>query len=895
MGLSPGELLPQYGLARAITTAGALEAAREGATLVTANRRLARSLREQYHAARVAAGDAVWTAPQILPWGAWLGSLWEQRLYRAANAVPPLLTPGQEQFLWERIIAESPDAERLISVSATADAASNSWSLVHAWQLDRGEIEAVANDDTRAFLGWSDSFEYYCRKEEWLDAARLPNWLASSLDPAGAPESVLLAGFDEFTPQQEMFLRACAGAGSLIVVVEPPRTAPGAAVRIACADRRSESAAAARWARALLERGERSIGVIVPDLAARRREVARTFRDILEPAAVLPGACRRGSVYNLSAGAALSEYPLVRAAFLALELDTERNEIGAIGAFLRLRYLRGASAERSRRAALDARLRKLGAAQVSVRLVRDFASRPDCACPELLGTLAAWQKAREAMPASQRPGAWAHGFSQLLSRLGWPGDAPLASGEYQVSEAWGRLLSDFARLDAVGARFSYGQALARLRRMASAAMFQPESEAAPVQVLGALEAAGKVFDHLWIAGMDGEAWPPPARPDPFIPALVQRAHGLPHSSPERELEFAKLATERLLAASPDVVFSHALRDGDRDLGVSPLVRGIAAAGLDAPECPSFCDVIRASARIDRFTDATGPAAERDARGGANIFKYQALCPFRAFAELRLGAAPIETPEDGLGRRDRGTLVHLALEAVWRELETHARLCASSEDELQAAIRRSVEFAIESIAGRRGAPLPPRFAQLERARLAALIAEWLEIEKTREPFRVIEREASREIQLNGIRANVRIDRIDRLADGRELIIDYKTGEPNASDWEGERPADPQVPLYAVNHDGRLGAALFAQVKTGKAAFKGVAGEPAPVPRGLRIVDMREQVQAWRATLGQLALAFLGGRAEVDPKKPETCRTCTLAPLCRIAEADLDTSALAGEGR
>ena len=38
-------------------------------------------------------------------------------------------------------------------------------------------------------------------------------------------------------------------------------------------------------------------------------------------------------------------------------------------------------------------------------------------------------------------------------------------------------------------------------------------------------------------------------------------------------------------------------------------------------------------------------------------------------------------------------------------------------------------------------------------------------------------------------------MDRLADGARVLIDYKTGVATA-DWRGERPDNPQLPIYAL---------------------------------------------------------------------------------------------------
>ena len=270
------------------------------------------------------------------------------------------------------------------------------------------------------------------------------------------------------------------------------------------------------------------------------------------------------------------------------------------------------------------------------------------------------------------------------------------------------------------------------------------------------------------------------------------------------------------------------------------------------------------------------------RGGTRVFQYQAACPFRAFAELRLQADALEAPEPGLGPRERGTLVHAVLETVWKELKTHQALCIRPD--VPELIEHATEQAIRSIEKDRGAPLPEHYAMLERQRLQQLIAEWLEIEKAREPFEVVEPERERKVEVSGIRCKVKIDRIDRLPDGRELIIDYKTGETSVRDWDTDRPSEPQLPLYSVTHPNPLAGVLFAQIRHGESRFRGwVDGTVIP---GADSTDLAQQLDSWRTVLQQLGEDFRAGRAEPDPKNPaDDCRYCKLALLCRTVEADV----------
>ena len=863
--------------------AAALE---DGATVVTASHRLAHTFREEYNALQQADGAGAWPSPAILPWNGWLSALWDEFQF-AGSVLPVRLGPWQERVLWERVIREFSVSNELLQLSSTAAAAQEAWELAIEWRLNLASFEEQGHEDARVFAQWARRFQSICDEQGFLDTARIADYLRNAVGQVRLPRRMLLVGFDEFTPQQQDLIRACRETGCTIELLDrAAETSSTRVVRIPFADVEQELSAAARWARALIEDGTPgTIAVVLPDLSTRRLQVERVFRSVLEPGSELPGAPERSRVVNLSAGQPLGDYPLISSALRILRLSPDTDDWNEVSIFIRDRYIGGAETERTARGILDAQLRGIGRSQLSIADLRSATRKQVSGCQILDQTLARWGKANEGALASQTAGQWCRTFSEILTAVGWPGERALTSAEFQTVEAWKEALSQFAGTDFVAHHMRKSEALSLLSRIVAETVYQPQSPAVPVQILGTLEASGLHFDHLWVAGLHDEAWPGAPHPNPFLPHTLQRAAAMPRCSPERELAFATLVTERLLASAPDIVLSYPTCEDDKKLAPSPLILSVPESSHGTAHLwagDTYTHTVQQSRAVEHIVDEQGPQLGNDAwqRGGTRVFQYQAGCPFRAFAELRLGAEVLEAPLPGLDARQRGTLVHAALEEVWKQVRTHEALC--SRNDIPDVISNAVSLAISKLQDNQGAPLPDRFAALERRRLKRLISDWLEIEKKREPFEVVQPEGERHAEVGGIRFKVKIDRVDRLADSRDVIIDYKTCSTTVQSWDTDRPEEPQLPLYSTIHERPLAGVLFGEVRPGESRFCGIVDGAVVIP-GAESVDLAPRITEWRNVLERLGTEFRTGRAEANPTNPvKTCRYCSLTLLCRITE-------------
>jgi probable DNA repair protein len=636
--------------------------------------------------------------------------------------------------------------------------------------------------------------------------------------------------------------------------------------------------------------------------AARRERLLALIRHAIDPDRALRfGAGDEPSVAVIEGGDPLGAQPMVAHAMASLRNLTSPADFAELSEWLRAPYWTlPASASRSR---LDQWLHQHGTLELDPARLRALLARApgvhEAAARELLARIE--DASRILGQDSALPQEWSERIHASLQVLGWPGERIRDSDEQQTYERFIELLKEFGALGTATGPLSRTDAVRVLGELIGRTPFRPASGDAPITLSASLMDPIVRYDGIWVAGLDADSWPQPARPDPFLPLHAQVAARVPEASPEGRLRQARFLMTAWAAASREVILSSAAHADDRELLPSRLLSQFddrAAAPLESAPNASKGEVwlparLRREGQTRPFTDDAGLAwpIESALPGGTQSLHLQNECPFRAYAQLRLGCVPAEFPEPGIGPDQRGRLLHGALEKVWHRLGDQHALLSLDRGQLNSLINVCVtECAAELWGAQRETPEHER----ELRRAARLIVALCEVERERSPFRVEQVELDMDLRIAGAQLGLRIDRLDALDEGGHAILDYKSGRKRgtaAINWHGDRPAHVQLLAYREAIGGDVRAMANVHVVAGRAVFDGVADSAGLLPK-VKPVDAQhgrgswaECISDWRAHLERLAGNFLAGRAEVDPL-PQACRYCHLQSLCRISDIARD---------
>lgn len=888
----------------------------QGHWVLTPNQRLRNRIREAFAATQGQVG----LTPQVYSLHEWLDRCWQTLQDQGAEGCGwGIVNDLQARSLWKGIIENAETDEPLHASSRLIQQASEALRNLALWQLPLSRIALHGEAQDYPLLDWAQRFQHRLRDQGLITREASYQVILQAFQSGALAR--LPAIYLECLPDLPPLLQRIVDAAAEQVAAAPqPRPKSGRTARLATASAEDEIRAAALWAHQRLQDNRHAaIGIIVPDLGSSRDLVERIFTETFEPHYYSPGEARYTLPFNISTGTPLGQSPLVSATLQLLQLnarEVERYQLTTVfnspfwGAFNEEIGIRSAAIE-----ALNRRQQfHYSPAQIRACVQQLAEQTPQASSLAFSRRLQQFGSEWRRFSSTCTPSEWVQRVVQVLELLNWPGNRPLDSVEFQQTRQWFQLLEKFASLDLVQGPINFAEAMNVLQQLASSTPFQAEVKQSPIQILGTLEGEGLRFDHCWVLGMSSQAWPPGPEPNPLLPLSLQREHAMPRSSVSKEIGFADALTRHYRQCADSVVFSYASQVDDALLLPSSLIADLAPAelsdvlggdydfhGLGLQGFYRELAVSLSDQPLDLVDCSYGPrfiAEPGEAvRGGTAILQQQALCPFDAFASLRLGAMAPPEPGLGLSPADKGSIIHSVMASLWRELKDQAGLETNAAN-LPALIQRGTEQAFTEARINDRFTLGDLYLQLEKDRICQLIECFFDFEKNRQGFSVVATEEELIRDFGGLSFRLRIDRVDKTEDGQYLIIDYKTSaSATVNQWLGERPDEPQMPLYALCYPRPTAGISFACIRAQDPGYCGIMDETVQpwdqrikTPQGLSKHQQREDwpsmLAEFKSNLEALATEYQQGYAAVDPKNTATAIRYRdyLLPLNRLREAD-----------
>jgi ATP-dependent helicase/nuclease subunit B len=859
-----------------------------GQTILAPNTELAAALFDALERAQRHAGRRIWATPRVRDFGSWLREQHGQRQLASADS-PRVLSDVEERELWRSAIESTDLARDFLDPGGAALAARRARRMLREYDIPLEALGSEPSEEVQAFLAWDAAFEDRCRDlncisaDALLDSVALPDIAALSGAIAWIESPAWRPAARHWLSRHGRMLLPQAGASLGTSLMKAPSPA-------------AELAAIAEWARANLHADENfRAWICIPDLRRRRPQVVDAMDAALAPHRFDLRGEFAAAPYAVAGGTPLSDYAPVRAALDLLTASLGSLPYLEFSALLRAAEYQANDGEASAAALLDVVLRRRATSEAELSAWLDLAEQ--LVRQEEMAPVPALQRLRSARAAlmelrgAQRFSSWVAAWIGALERGPWSMRNRWSSVEYQAAQRFRELLAALATADAIFGSQSRGTAQRILRRAARETAFQPQTGVPAVWVSAQLIDPWLNYGGIWVSGCGDEQWPTPIAPLPLLPVRLQRDYGIIPASAESQLILAGELQSRWRSRADHCVFSHADQGDGSVSEPSPVLldvlTSLATPPVSAVPQPHWRAACANGPDLETLTDEVAPPFSPAERfRGVAALKAQSRCAFRGFAETRLAAQRLETPVPGFNARERGQLTHYALEHIWSTLLDSPSLQALPAEARQSLLIQAAARAISKVCRFRDPG--PRWRRRERARLQNLLEIWLDVERRRAPFvvEVLERSVPAG-PFAGLEFRVRIDRVDRLADGARVLIDYKTGAATV-DWRGDRPDNPQLPIYALLLPEALVGVAYAHVKAGNPGFVAEVARRDVFKPGSRVSALEEQagfaelVGLWSRRIERIAGEFAAGRAEVAPTL-KACKSCDLHGLCRVPAA------------
>ena len=790
--------------------------------------------------------------PQIFSYRSWLEHFWKKNNPQRTVRLLSLLE-------LRYILKEISEKNSINNSEAIIDELIKCYSLCKTYFVDISTLPDFYANPSSLLIKWISEFEKFKTENNCIDTTDLFSSVYKSLESNIKTGNYYAYGFKQRTPEQNKLFEIleCQSLNS--------RSLENNIQALSFIDQETELEAISKWAKEVsLKNPNSQIGVVIPNLSQLQHLVKSSFDQEFD-ASLLE---THHKPYNISLGMSLCQYPLIQHLLSVVKISSQiikgNIDLEMLMKTVTSPYIKGGLIESNSRALLVNRILGLGCEEATTQKVLKLMKD----CPVLIQIVNELRSLKIDKKIALEDSL--DSINLLLLTWGFTSDRSLSSSEYQLFEKYQNESLILNRLSNFYKKVSLFDAVNILNTHLNSVIFQPKSGAANIHILGALEAEGLYFDHAWVSSMTSNFIPGKIKMPLFIPQKTSIEYELPNSNFLLVTEDAKATLKALNNLSPETTYSYAKLMQNREELPSPYI--------DFKDYLEGSFIKNSSRELIYIDDYKAPKIqELTIKKGVKTLQNQMSCAFRGFA-ARLNIDDFESPHIGLSRLQQGNLIHKILETFFNELKSGASLLKLTELELDNLIEKHTESATLNLP-------KSNFKLNEKNRLVKIIRQYIDLEKQRSDFEVIKTESTSEVNINGLKFSTRIDRMDRLANGDSLIIDYKTGKDvKVSQMTGDPIDQAQLPIYAVTNS--VDGVAFATINSNDCQFKAITKNKSELPLTKqainRMPEWDKQITEWTSILNSASEQFQNGIASVLPVK-NACDYCDYDLLCRVKKS------------
>ena len=816
------------------------------------------------------AAKKLWPQAKIIDWHSALEKFWDDKQKR-------LLQKIEQIFIWQHCVALHA-TETQSSQESLATTAEEAFWLVKHWGMDWQSLNKSNHANTQWFCTVAKTFIRYCTTHQCADEIQLLTQAIERVrdNPVAActvleeSQQIIFYGFLSVTPLQEKFISALKNTSCVVECFQKNHIEHTATPKLHIfASAEEELDAAIDWLDQTTKKnpGQR-LALVVPELSLMRHMIESK---LMQKSFDL-------DYVELLSPQPLSEYGLIQTGLALLKISLAHTpDLNALTTLLRSPYFGNMPEETIDRAAFSKKLRALQHQTLNWDAIMHTAEN----WPSLQHTLHLCHKSRSSKKHSLTD--WVSHWQLLWQQIGFPNDNLLTKKENALHQYFLTLLANFKTLLPWQKPRTASEAVHDLQQYCSKTLwrFSEENNLTTIFITPVLEALHVPTDQAWLMHACQHTIPFKLSINPLLDKKIQYQYGVWALNRTQYDALSMTCYEELKQVNKQLIISFAKEISEQNAVPA-----------------TFCNTLTETAYVvqEKMNTPLLPKKEitplspwpyETLPGGSSALKTQRLCPMQAFAKHRLLLSTAVEPVLGLTAIERGIAIHRALQLIWQQLTTQTQLLNLSADDLQQLLQRIIPIAFKTIDWSRRKLLPTALLTLEQSYLTTLLTDWLALEATRPPFEIFSLEQTTDIQFAEKNWRLRIDRIDQLADGRLLLIDYKTGKTSANSWHQNMFTEPQLPLYAVTHALNIDAIAFAELSSTSLKMIGLSEHFLDLGKlgALTATEQwRELKTDWRAKLSELTNDFVHSQAMLAPLDGDTtCRQCGLHSFCRVFDS------------